>query len=33
MMRKERRNDMFVPGENVEEILRVNQVFQYLCRP
>ena len=32
-MRKERRNDMFVPGENVEEILRVNQVFQYLCRP
>ena len=27
MMRKERRNDTFVPGENVEEILRVNQVF------
>lgn len=33
MMRKERRNDTFVPGENVEEILRVNQVFQYLCSP
>ena len=33
MMRKECRNDTFVPGENVEEILRVNQVFQHLCSP
>lgn len=33
MMRKERRNDTFVLGENVEEILRVNQVFQHLCSP
>ena len=27
MMRKERRNDTFVPGENVEEISRLNQGF------
>ena len=33
MMRKERRNDTFVPGENVEEILQANQGFLAFMQP
>ena len=32
-MRKERRNDTFVPGENVEEILQANQGFLAFMQP